>query len=92
MIPLDTAEELVLHAFHEMKRDRVGAEPGERLSTDYLDTIRQRDATLDVDGAVTHLQELGLVRRERGELVLTEDGAARLYPAHSGEGGVRSAS
>ena len=88
MIQLDTAEELVLHAFHEETRDRVGAEPGQRIPLTAIQGIGERGAGIDVDRALSRLQDLGYVEVDGDDAVLTEDGAARLYPAHQGEGGV----
>ena len=76
---LSKGSEILLVQFQEVKGDRVGASPGDRLPQTRFEEAVSRSPGVDFDGATRALLDGGLVQQEGEEFVLTQEGYDYLY-------------
>ena len=83
---LTKPEEVMLVKFHEQKGDRIGARPGDFLSTQVFNERETETEGVDFEGVRESLVAHHLVERdeERDGFVLTQEGYDYLYTREGG--------
>lgn len=83
---LTKPEEVLLVRFHEQKGDRIGARPGDFLSTQAFNERETETEGVDFEGVRESLVAHHLVERdeERDGFVLTQEGYDYLYTREGG--------
>ena len=84
MILLTKTEEILLVQFHEMKGERVGARPGDKVPASYFKKTVDDTKGLEFDGAMDTLVNHNLVKKEGDDYVLTQEGYDYLYTREGG--------
>lgn len=79
MILLSKGAEILLVQFHELKGERVGAKPGDRVPTERLQEAEAKSPGVDFEGALESLLEGNLIQQEGEEFVLTQEGYDYMY-------------
>ncbi len=76
---LSEGEEVLLTRFHEIGGDRRGAEVGQLLSQEDIQTREEESVGVDFDGAIDRLIGHGLIERREEGYALTQEGYDYLY-------------
>ena len=79
MILLSKGAEILLVQFHELKGERIGARPGDRVSAEYLRETEAKSPGVDFEGALESLLEGHLVEQDGEDYVLTQEGYDYMY-------------
>lgn len=79
MILLSKGAEILLFQFHELKGERLGAKPGDRVSEEYLRDTEAKSPGVDFEGALESLLEGHLIEKDGEEYVLAQEGYDYMY-------------
>lgn len=79
MILLSKGAEILLVQFHELKGERVGAKPGDRVPAERLQEAEAKSPGVDFEGALESLLEGNLIQQEGEEFVLAQEGYDYMY-------------
>ena len=84
MILLTKTEEILLVQFHEMKGERVGARPGDKVPASYFRKTENDTKGLEFEGAMDTLIAHNLVKKDGDDYVLTQEGYDYMYTREGG--------
>jgi hypothetical protein len=79
MILLSKGAEILLVQFHEVKGERLGARPGDRLPEEAFMETAAKSPGVDFEGATESLLDGNLIQKEGEEYVLTQEGYDYMY-------------